>query len=143
MPDEIIRQSFNTSPDTVFGLFIAVLLLIIVSTAIFLKSLYTDYKETREEERKAEEKKEEQTNSRLRELHESNLALQREAQKMLVEVVQANTSSSQELVNELRMHREVGQKLADGASQAMSNAKLENQQIKDLLKDILQKVTKP
>ena len=142
MGEEIIKQSFNTSPDTVFGLFIAVLLLIIVSTGIFMKILYSDFKNTRAEEKIAEAKDKEITNARFRELHENNNALQRENQRVLFEVVQANTASNLALVQELASHREIGSRIAEGGATAIGDAKVANAEIKEMLRDIKQMLQK-
>jgi cobalamin biosynthesis protein CobD/CbiB len=41
MEQEIIKQSFNTNPDTVFGLFVAVLLIVIFGLCWFIRHLYS------------------------------------------------------------------------------------------------------
>lgn len=138
MGEEAIKQSFNTSPDTVFGILVGILVLILVSAGIFLRSLYTDFKKTRAEERLIEAEEKKVTNARFRELHETNNALQRENQKVLFEVVQANTASNLALVQELASHREIGSKIAEGGATAISDAKLANAEIKEMLRDIKQ-----
>ncbi len=147
MGEEVVKQAFNLSPATVYGMLVAVLILILLGAGWFFKSIYTDFKKTRVQEKEAQQRKEEKeaqqrkeekeaTNLRFRELHENNASLQKEYIEVLTNVVHANTTASNELVAELRSHREIGARMGEESAKAIARAESDRNEIKALIKEL-------
>ena len=109
-----VKQGFTTSPATVYGVLVGFAMVIILGMGFFVYFMYKKNELNRVEANKERKEREEATNNRFRQVHENYSNLQKEYIEVLTNVVQANTLSNNELVAELKSHRELTQKTLYG-----------------------------